>query len=516
MKFLHSPPNRRCFLFLACLLSISWSTAFAAPFQGTIEEVSTEEKTVTVKLSGKNEESRTFNLAPKAVVTINGKKGELSDVEEGQTVTVVVNAADLATKLTVKTAKNPPAKKTVTRPLMEDKGTDSDTSESAFWPQHRGPHRDNISQETGLLDSWPNGGPKLAWEQKGLGEGYSSVSIAHGKLYTMGNQGDDEMLLALDAVSGRPLWATKTGGRAYQEGQGNGPRGTPTVDDDRVYALGANGDLICVGANKGEVVWQKNILNEYGGNNIQWGISESVLIDGQNLICSPGGKRATMAAIDKITGRGVWTCIVQDAPQAAYSSPILVDYQGERMYVNFVHTAVVAVRAKDGNVLWGHPQSANGTANCSTPVYSDGQVFTASGYGAGGALFKLTKGGKAKLEYPTKEMANHHGGMVLVDGYLYGFDEQILKCLELKTGKVQWKDRSVGKGSLTFADGHLYLRSENGPVALCVASNKRYEEKGRFNPVGRSNKSAWSHPVVCGGRLFLRDMDSIAVYDVKN
>ena len=516
MTFLPSLPNRRCVLFLTCLLSICWSTAFAAPLQGTIEEVSTEEKTVTVKLNGKNEESRTFTLAPKAVITINGKKGELPDVEEGQTVTVVVNSADLATKLTVKTSKNPPAKKTVPRPLMEDKSTDAEDSESGFWPQHRGPHRDNISKETGLLESWPDGGPKLAWEQKGLGEGYSSVSIARGKLYTMGNQRDNEMLLALDAVSGRPLWATKTGGRAYREGNGNGPRGTPTIDDDRVYALGANGDLICVGANKGEVVWQKNILKEYGGNNIQWGISESVLIDGQNLICFPGGKRATIAAIDKMTGREVWTGIHGEHPQAAYSSPIVVDYQGERMYVNFVHTGVVAVRAKDGKGMFYAIQSANGTANCSTPVYSDGHVFTASGYGAGGALFKLTKGGEAKLVYSTKEMANHHGGMVVVDGYLYGFDEQILKCLELKTGKVQWKDRSVGKGSIAFVDGHLYLRSESGPVALCAASNKRYEEKGRFNPAGRSDKPAWSHPVVCGGRLFLRDMDSIAVYEVKN
>ena len=516
MTLLSRWPSRCSLLFLAFLLTLSWSTAFAATVQGTIEEVSTEEKSVTVKLIGKNEESRTFNLAPKAVITINGKKGELSEIEEGQVVTVVVNSADLATKLTVKTPKNLPAKKTVTRPLMEDKNSEDEKSDLGFWPQHRGPNRDNISNETGLLESWPEGGPKLAWQQKGLGEGYSSVSIAHGKLYTMGNQGDHEMLLALDAASGRPLWATKTGGRAYREGNGNGPRGTPTTDDDRVYALGANGDLICVGADNGEVVWQKNILKEYGGNNIQWGISESVLIDGQNLICSPGGKRATIAAIDKITGRGVWTCVVQESPAAAYSSPIIVDYQDERMYVNFVHTAVVAVRAKDGKVLWGHPQSANGTANCSTPVYSDGQVFTASGYGAGGALFKLTKGGKARMEFPTKEMANHHGGMVLVDGYLYGFDEQILKCLELQTGKVQWKDRSVGKGSIAFADGHLYLRSENGPVALCVASSKRYEEKGRFNPTGRSDKPAWSHPVVCGGRLFLRDMDSIAVYEIKN
>ena len=504
---------RRCFVIVACLLLPAGSVAFAASFNGTIEEVSTDDNSVTIKLTGKSDDSKTFTLAPKVVILIDGKKGAIGDVEEGQSVTVVVNATDLATKLTLKSGKSAVTKKAVSRTSKDVEA--AATPETGFWPQHRGLGRDNISTEKGLLDQWPEGGPKLAWQQKGLGEGYSAVSIAHGKLYTMGNQGDDEMLLALDVATGKPLWGTKTGGRAYREGQGNGPRGTPTIDDDRVYALGATGDLICVGANKGEVVWHKNILTEYGGNNIVWGMSESVLIDGKNVICCPGGKEATIVAIDKMSGRDVWKSVVQGTPQAAYSSPILVEYQGERMYVNYVHTAVVAIRAKDGNVLWGHPQSANGTANCSTPLYADGQIFTASGYGTGGALFKLTKDGKAKLEYSTKEMVNHHGGMVILDGHIYGFDEQILKCIDLKTGKVVWKDRSVGKGSLTCADGHLYLRSENGPVALCVATTKGYEEKGRFDPPNRSEKPAWSHPVVCDGRLFLRDMDSIAVYDVK-
>ena len=331
----------------------------------------------------------------------------------------------------------------------------------------------------------------------------------------MGNQGDDETVLALVEATGKPLWVAKTGGRAYHEGQGNGPRGTPTIDDDRVYALGANGDLVCLGAAKGEVVWHQNILSEYGGNNITWGISESVLVDGNHVICCPGGKQATMVALDKMTGRPVWRSLVQGTPQAAYSSPIVVDSGGERMYVNYVHTAVVAVRAQDGTVLWGNNQSANGTANCSTPLYADGQIFTASGYGTGGAMFKLLDGGKAELGYTTKEMVNHHGGMVVLDGYIYGFDEQILKCLELKTGKVIWKDRSVGKGSLTYADGHLYLRGENGPVALCVAKTQGCEERGRFDPPNRSDRPAWSHPVVCNGRLYLRDMDSLVAYNIK-
>lgn len=504
--------NRRCWLFTCCFLLWGATPLLSATVTGTIEQVSADDKSVTIKLAGKDDDTVTLTLAPNATIQLDGKKANFNDVAEGQTVTAVVNAAEVATKLTLKTAKTTTTKKGPTRASNSGEGADS----TGFWPQHRGPNRDNISTEKGLLERWPDAGPKIVWQQKGLGEGYSSVSIARDKIFTMGNQGADEMLLALDEATGNPLWSTKTGGKAYKEGQGNGPRGTPTADADRVYALGANGDLICVGQAKGEEVWQKNILEEYGGHNIQWGISESVLIDGKNLICTPGGKNATMVALDKMTGRGVWRQLVDGAPQAAYSSPILVEYQGDRMYVNYVHTAVVAVRAKDGNFLWGNQESANDVANCSTPLYSDGQIFTASGYGKGAALFKLLKGGKAKLGYTSKEMVNHHGGMVVLDGYVYGFDEQVLTCIDLKTGKHTWKNRSVGKGSLTYADGKLYLRSENGPVAMCSANPKDYEELGRFDPPNRSDRPAWAHPVVCGGRLYLRDMDSLIVYDVKN
>lgn len=503
--------RRTFFLVGICFLTLSMTNAFAATFNGLVEEVSVDDNSVTVKLTGKKDESKTFTLAPNASILLDGKKAALEDVAEGQTVVVVTNNSDMATKLTLKSPKPVAGKKSSSKSAKDD----GDGADAGFWPQYRGPNRDNISTEKGLLDKWPKSGPKLAWRQKDLGEGYSSVSIAKGKLYTMGNQGDEEMVLAMNATTGKPLWAAKTGGRAYREGQGNGPRGTPTIDDDRVYALGATGDLVCLGAAKGEVVWHQNILAEYGGTNIVWGISESVLVDGNQIICCPGGKQGTMVAIDKMTGRNIWRSVVQGAPQAAYSSPIAVDFGGERMYVNFVHTAVIAIRAKDGTVLWGNPQSANGTANCSSPLFADGQIFTASGYGTGGAMFKLLDGGKAELGYTTKEMVNHHGGMVVLEGYIYGFDEQILKCLELKTGKVAWKDRSVGKGSLTYADGHLYLRSENGPVALCVATPKGYEERGRFEPPNRSDRPAWSHPVVCGGRLYLRDMDSIVAYNIK-
>jgi outer membrane protein assembly factor BamB len=329
----------------------------------------------------------------------------------------------------------------------------------------------------------------------------------------MGSEGNDEVLLALDRKTGDRRWATRTG-RNRGDGMGGGPRGTPTVVDGKVYALGANGDLLCADAANGTPVWQVNILERFGGNNIGWGISESVLIDGDKVICTPGGRQATMAALDKATGKTIWSARIEGTPQAAYSSPVAVEVGGLRQYVNFVHTGVVSVRADDGNPLWGQAASANGTANCSTPIVIDNLIFTSSGYGTGGALFRVNPAGRSEVAYSTKEMQNHHGGMVAIDGFLYGFDEQILKCLDLRSGKVAWQSRSVGKGSLTAADGMLYLRGENGSVALAAVSPQGYVEKGRFDQPDRADKPAWAHPVVAGGQLFLRDWDKLLVYDV--
>lgn len=495
--------------------------AFAATFYGTVEEVSPDDNEISIKLVGKQGTVKKFTLTPTAQVLVEGKKVALADVEAGQSATVMTDSSNKATRLSLKNAKGTVAGSggTKTTKSAGSTGTAGSTGARASaaegeWPQYRGPNRDNISTDKGLLDSWPADGPKLAWQQTGLGEGYSSVAISGGKLFTMGNRGNDEMLLAFDVADGKPLWSAKTG-RAYRENAGNGPRGTPTVDQDRVYALGANGDLACVKIDKGEIVWQKNILEEFGGSNIQWGISESVLIDGNNLICSPGGKQGTIVALNKMTGRPIWQSKVEGAPPAAYSSLIAVDFGGTRQYVNFVHTGVVSVSAKDGAPLWGFRESANGTANCSTPLHANGIVYTSSGYGTGAASFKLAPGGKASLAYSNKGLDNHHGGMVLLDGHVYGFGEQALKCIDLKSGNEKWKDRSVGKGSVTYADGHLYLRGERGSVALAVASPDGYDEKGKFEPPTPSGKPSWSHPVVCGGKLFLRDMDTLLVYDVK-
>ncbi len=390
-------------------------------------------------------------------------------------------------------------------------------SVAGSWTQFRGPNRANISHEQGLLKSWPSGGPSLLWLRREIGDGYSTVSVADGTVFTMGNKYGNEMIWALDLATGNVLWSERNGS-VYVNNRGDGPRGTPTFDGGNLYALGAAGALSCVDAKTGRLIWQKNILSEFEATNIQWGISESVLIDGERLICTPGGQGATMVALDKHNGKVIWKAAVPGNPRTAYASPIVVDVGGVRQYVNFTSRSVVGIRASDGALLWEDRSSANSTANCSTAIFYNGHIFSASAYGAGGALVKLESAAgatTASLVYKTKDMKNHHGGMVVVDGYLYGSNENIFTCLELRTGNVVWRNRSVGKGSVTYADGHIYLRSEKGPVALVEATPAEYREKGRFQQPQRSGCAAWPHPVVADGKLFLRDMDVLLCYDLK-
>lgn len=530
---------------LACLatafLLMAADGASADVFSGTIISYSASTGRLVVRSTTKKT-TRQFRVAKSVRVSLDGKSTSLFRIQPGQTVSVFASGSN-ATRLIVRTPKaesspsTPKPPSGTTRPRIgtttpsrpsgttspkesrptSTAGSAEQTGSASAWPQYRGPNRDNKSPDTGLLKSWGPGGPEPAWMATGLGEGYSSVSLAHGKVYTMGSIGRDEMVIAVDARNGERAWATRNGA-TRQDGTGNGPRGTPTVDGDRVYALGANGDLQCLDAHTGRSLWQKNILSEFGGRNIQWGISESVLIDGEKLICTPGGSRGTLVALNKMTGRPIWTANVPGSPSAAYSSPIVFEVGGVRQYATFVQNGVVGIRARDGQPMWGQRESANGTANCSSPVFFNNTVFSASGYGTGGALFELqSRAGSTSSQavWQTNRMKNHHGGMVEVDGFLYGCDEQILTCINLRTRDIAWQSRSVGKGSLTFADGHLYVRSESGPVALVEANPQRYVEKGRFEQPQKSGRNTWAHPVVANGRLFLRDQDRLLVYNVK-
>ena len=390
------------------------------------------------------------------------------------------------------------------------------SNSSSEWTQFRGPNRLNISPETGLLNSWPSGGPRLVRVIEGLGAGYSSVSISNGVIYTLGSDADSEYLLAFDAEFGEQLWSTRLG-RLRKDGTGDGPRSTPTVDGDHVYGLSAHGDLVCANRSDGSVAWRLNILEEFNARNIGWGISESPLIDGDRLICTPGGRDATMVALDKRTGSVVWTVLHKSQTPAGYASPIRCRLAGVDQYVTFAHHNVFGVDLDGKNVLWSHSEAANGTANCSTPVPWQDSVFYASAYGTGGALVDVSESGsvqQASTNFFTRKMENHHGGMVVVDDHVYGTDGGALTCIDLRTGDIAWQKRSVGKGSVIAADGHLYLRSEQGPVALVELNASEYVEKSRFDQQHRSEKPAWSHPVICGKRLYLRDWDKLLIYDL--
>ena len=399
------------------------------------------------------------------------------------------------------------------------------------WPQWQGPDRNAISQEHGLLQEWPKDGPPLAWQIKGLGGGDSAPAIAAGRIFGMGNRGDDEIVWAVSENDGKELWVTRLGPAFQQQvPQGKeGPGCTPTVDGERLYVEGLAGNVACLQVSDGKILWQHSLPKDFGGDPPIWSYRESPLIDGNKVILTPGGQDATLVALEKATGKTVWQCQVPGSPKAGYASAIAIDFEGQRQYVQFTQKTLVGVAAADGKFLWRYDRCANSHGiNCSTPIYHDGTVFDASAYGTGGGLVKLTKdengGVKAEEVYFSRKMQNHHGGMILLDGYLYGAnggnEGGALVCLDFKTGNVQWDerddpDRRAPKGSVAFADGRLYYRTEKGAVLLIEPSPKQYQERGRFEQPERSKQPAWSHPVIANGKLYLRDQDLLLCYDIK-
>jgi outer membrane protein assembly factor BamB len=404
------------------------------------------------------------------------------------------------------------------------------SARAADWPQWRGPDRTGLSKETGLLKAWPKGGPALAWKVTGTGGGFSTPSVSGGKIYLMGSKGQPdgrgkgsypESVICLDEKDGKELWATEVG---TTQGGYPGPRSTPTIDDGLAYAISSNGVLACLDAASGSVVWKKNLPKEFGGKAGGWAYTESPLIDGDRVVCTPGGEKHTLVGLDKKTGKQLWSASVTGVEAkrgkfntAGYSSVIVANSGGVKQYIQFLHGGVVGLDAKDGTFLWHYDQPANGTANCSTPLFQDDSVFAASAYSTGGGRAKLVKDGngfKAEEAYFVKKMQNHHGGMVLLDGRVYGTGGRALLCLDFADGNEAGSANSAGKGSVTYADGHLYHRGEDGTVCL-VEATPALKEKGRFKQPDRSGQPAWAHPVVVNGKLYLRDWDALYCYDVK-
>jgi outer membrane protein assembly factor BamB len=393
--------------------------------------------------------------------------------------------------------------------------TAGQSTPSVDWPQWQGPDRNGLSRESGLLKQWPAGGPTLVWSAANLGAGYGSIAIKGDRIFVQGSNGKQSAVTSLTRADGRGVWF-KTLGPAASNDRGSGARGTPTVDDDRLYVLTESGDLACLRVDDGSVVWQRNVLKEFGGQNPQWLVSESPLVDGNTVFVTPGGRNAGMVALDKMTGKTIWSS--RDlSDEAGYSSIVVGDVQGVRTLMTLTSAAGVGVRASDGKLMWRYTRVANRTANIATPIFFENKVFYSSDYDTGGVLLALTaQNGEVKTQemYFTRDMQNHHGGVLLVNGFLYGFNNSILTCLDFATGKLVWRDRSVGKGSLTYADGHLYLLSEDNVVGLAEASSSGYKETGRFRIADRGWPS-WAHPVVSGGRLYIRNQGTLAAYDIR-
>ena len=399
--------------------------------------------------------------------------------------------------------------------------TEAAKSPDGDWPQWRGPLRNGKSSETGLASQWPAGGPELLWTANGLGQGFSTPSVVGDRIYVLGTAGNSEQLFALDTNSGAEVWRTPLGSIADGGGY-KGPRGAPTIDGDHAYAIGSDGTLVAAAIDDGSIAWSTNLKRNHGGSDGHWAYAESPLIDGEKLICTPGGNQATVMAFRKSNGAVIWKGsagqLGAEYTGAGYSSPIVATIAGTRQYIAFIHGGVVGFEAQSGRPLWHYDSPANTTANCSTPVVDGNLVFAASAYGTGGGQARISGRGanwSVNETFFERRFENHHGGYVLVDGYLYGTNDSTLLCMDWRSGRIKWQNRSVGKGSVCFADGHLYVRGEGGAVALVEATPEGYRERGRFDQSERSGQPAWPHPVVAGGKLYLHDWDRLFCYQLK-
>lgn len=390
---------------------------------------------------------------------------------------------------------------------------------AANWPQFRGPNRTDVSNETGLLKQWPAGGPEIAWLNKDAGLGYAGYSIVGETLYTMGARGV-EQLIAIDIKDGTEKWKADIG-PVLGNNWGDGPRGTPTVDGDHVYALGGQGNLICAETKTGNVIWKVS-MKDLGGSTPGWGYCESVLVDGDQVVCTPGGKQGAIAALDKKTGKVIWQS-KEFTDGAQYASIIVAEHNGARQYIQLTMNSIVGIEAKTGKLLWKSNWPGK-TAVIPTPIFHDGHVFVSSGYGVGCKLIKIGEGNKVSDVYVNKNMTNHHGGVILVGDHLYGFsDGKGWVCQDFKTGEMVWNEKGpIGKGAIGYADGMLYLLDEStGNVALIEASPQGYKEVSRFTLKPQTTKRKpsgriWTHPVITDGKLYLRDQELLFCFDVKS
>jgi outer membrane protein assembly factor BamB len=415
------------------------------------------------------------------------------------------------------------ARRTALRGLLAAALAVGTTVAAADWPQWRGPARTAVSSETGLLSSWPAEGPKLLWRVADLGAGYSTPAVAGDRLYVLVNRGvEDELLQARSIVDGKLVWELRLGsvGNPDQQPSYPGSRSTPTVAADSVYALGSNGDLVAVNRRNGRELWRRQLRQDFGGKPGTWAYAESLLVDGDTLVVSPGGETA-LVALDRNTGKERWRSRVPGGEDAAYSSTIPLSVGPVKQYVQFLQKGLVGIDARSGVLLWRYDAPAVGSAaNMATPITRGDVVFATTNQGGGGFV-RLSAGAGGVTATPLhfdKKIGIGAGGAVLVGDHLYGANAGGLLAIAWETGTIAWQDRSVGAASIATAEGRLYLRGEGGEVALAEASPSGYQERGRFTPADppdRGKARAWPHPVIADGRLYLRDIGVLWAYDIR-
>ena len=414
-------------------------------------------------------------------------------------------------------------------PLVQQPATAAD------WPTFRGADRTAVAPDTDLLETWPASGPRLLWETAGAGRGYASPAIAGDRIYTLGDglstaADKDEYLSCFDRQTGKQLWTTKTG-QPWNEGAESwqGSRSTPTVDGDMVYVITPQGQLVACATADGRERFRVDLKAQFGGKKgDSWGYSESPLVDDDRLVCTPGGEQATLVALDKKTGKPIWSCPMKGDRGAGHSSivisqPLSSQTGGRKVYIQTTAAGAFAVDAQTGKFQWAYPIDQT-TAVIPTPIVRGDLVFFSAGYKRGGALLRQVPGADGGVTMKEvyglkKELANKHGGIVLVGDHLYGDsdDAGIPFCAELMTGNVVWKKRGSGKGSatLTAADGHLYVRFADGTLALVKADPADYEEVASFKIPGSDARPSWAHSVILDGRLYIREQDKILCYDLR-
>lgn len=388
---------------------------------------------------------------------------------------------------------------------------------TAETPRFRGPEGDGKFTATGLLKEWPADGPPVAWTVEGLGGGYSSASVVDGKIYVTGMTPDQQGHLYSIDLQGK-LLGKITYGPETQDEQATGPRATPTIDGDRAYLLSGLGVVYAIDLAKGSVLWQVNILERFGAENITWTFAESVLLDGDKIICTPGGAKGVVVALNKMTGETLWAMTeLQD--KASYCAPGIITHNGRRILVTMTAGNVLGMEPETGKLLWSHPHKTDYDIHAVTPVYGNGLVYYTSGYGSGGGALELSEDGSTVTQkWTDKTLDCQHHGVVLLDGYIYGVAHKSrdMVCLELATGKVMWTSRDVTQGNTVYADGMLYIYEgpKMGRVSLVKPSPEGLDLKGQFKVTAGTEKH-WAHPTIADGMLLIRHGDALIAYNIK-